>query len=66
MNPSNKLLSDIIAYRTYARYLPHAEKRETIEQSINRSLDMHIKKFGGLGKGLSGDIIKDFEKKKKI
>ena len=56
MNLSNKLLSDIVAFRTYAKFLPHAARRESLEETINRCMNMHLDRFPKLSK----DIIKAF------
>jgi ribonucleotide reductase class II len=56
MNPSNKLLSDLIAFRTYAKYIPHLQRRETFEETVNRCMIMHLEKFPNL----SRDITKAF------
>lgn len=56
MNPSNKLLSDITAFRTYAKYLPPLKRREALEETINRDMNMHLNKFPKLSK----DIIRTF------
>jgi len=58
MNTSNKLLSDIVAFRTYAKHLPHFGRRETLEETINRNMHMHLQKFPKL----SRDIIKAFQR----
>jgi ribonucleoside-diphosphate reductase alpha chain len=58
MNPSNKLLSDITAFRTYAKYLPHLGRRESLEETINRNMTMHLERFPKL----SRDIIKAFQR----
>jgi len=58
MNPSNKLLSDITAFRTYARFLPHLGRREALEETINRTMQMHLERFPKL----SRDIIKSFQR----
>ena len=50
MNQSNKLLSDIVAFRTYAKYLPHIQRRESLEETINRSMHMDLDKFPKLSK----------------
>lgn len=54
----NKLLSDIVSFRTYARYLAHLGRRETLEETINRTMYMHLDKFPNL----SGDIVKAFQR----
>lgn len=58
MNSSNKLLSDIVAFRTYAKHLPHLGRREALEETINRCMTMHLDRFPKLSK----DIIKAFQK----
>lgn len=58
MNPSNKLLSDIVAFRTYAKYLPHVGRRESLAESINRNMTMHLDRFPKLSK----EIIKSYQK----
>lgn len=56
MNSSNKLLSDLVSFRTYAKHLTHQSRRETLEETINRCAIMHLDKFPKLSK----DIMKAF------
>lgn len=56
MNKSNKLLSDIVAFRTYAKYLPHVGRRETLQETINRNMSMHLETFPSL----SNDLLKAY------
>jgi ribonucleoside-diphosphate reductase alpha chain len=56
LNLSNKLLSDITAFRTYAKYLAHIGRRETLAETINRDMIMHLQKFPKL----SNEITKSF------
>lgn len=58
MNYSNKLLSDIVAFRTYAKFLSHIGRRESLAESINRNMNMHLDRFPKL----SGDITKAYNK----
>lgn len=58
MEPSNKLLSDIIHYRTYAKYLPIQERREIFPETVNRVMQMHLERFPKLSK----EIVKAFQK----
>lgn len=58
MNSSNKLLSDVTAFRTYAKYLSHAGRRESLEETINRNMYMHLDRFPKLSK----DIVKAYTK----
>ena len=58
MNQSNKLLSEIVSFRTYAKHLPHEGRREVFEETLNRNLQMHLDKFPKL----SRDIVKAYQK----
>lgn len=58
MDIKNKLLSDIVAYRTYAKHLPHLGRRESLSETINRNMSMHLDKFPKL----SHDIIKAYQR----
>ena len=57
MNKSNRLLSDIVAYRTYAKHLTAFNRRESLEETLNRNLTMYLEKYPKL----SRDIIKAFK-----
>lgn len=57
MHPSNKLLSDIISFRTYAKHISHLGRRETLEETINRNMTMHLDNFPKL----SRDIVKAYD-----
>jgi ribonucleoside-triphosphate reductase len=57
MNKSNRLLAELVAYRTYAKYLSHASRRESLAETINRNMTMHLDKFPTL----SRDIIKAYK-----
>ena len=39
------ILSDIIIYMKYAKFLPNKKRRETWEEIIDRNKQMHLKKF---------------------
>jgi ribonucleoside-triphosphate reductase (thioredoxin) len=45
MNLSSQILSDIIAYMKYAKYIPENKRRELWEEIVDRDINMHIKKF---------------------
>lgn len=60
MNKSNRFLSNSVSFRTYSKYLSHLSRRESLEETINRNMQMHLEKFGSLSKSLSKDIIKTF------
>lgn len=57
MQDPNKLLSDIVAFRTYAKYIPHLMRRESLEETISRTMKMHLDKFPKL----SRDIVWAFK-----
>lgn len=57
MNKSNRLLSELVSYRTYAKHLSHLNRRETLAETINRNMMMHLDKFPNL----SRDIIKAYK-----
>lgn len=57
MNKSNKFLSELVAYRTYAKHLSAFNRRESLEETINRNLSMYLEKYPKL----SRDIIKAFK-----
>ena len=45
---SRKILSDIVVYSKYARYVPNAKRRETWEETVLRNAEMHATKFPAL------------------
>lgn len=57
MNKSNKFLSELVAYRTYAKHLTAFNRRESLEETLNRNLTMYLEKYPKL----SRDIIKAFK-----
>jgi ribonucleoside-triphosphate reductase len=58
LNSSNKLLSDITAFRTYSKYIGHLARRESLEETISRNMQMHLDKFPKLAK----DIVKSYQR----
>lgn len=56
MNLSNELLSSVTAFRTYAKYIPHLQRRESLEETINRSMQMDLEMFPKLSK----EIVKAY------
>jgi ribonucleoside-triphosphate reductase len=58
MNKSNRLLSDIVAYRTYAKHIQHLGRRESLDETINRNMNMHLDKYPKL----SHDIMKAYQR----
>ena len=45
MDISQKILSDIVVFNKYAKYIPELHRRETWEEICDRNMQMHIKRF---------------------
>jgi len=45
MELSSEILSRIVVYTKYARYLPEMKRRETWDEIIDRNIAMHIRKY---------------------
>ena len=45
MDISQKILSDIVVYNKYAKYIPTKQRRETCEELVTRNKEMHQEKF---------------------
>lgn len=54
---SDKLISDTVSYRTYAKFISHLGRRESLAETINRNMTMHLDRFPKL----SRDIIKSYQ-----
>ena len=48
MNISQEILSDIVVYNKYAKYLPTKQRRETWKELVTRNKKMHQAKFPNL------------------
>jgi ribonucleoside-triphosphate reductase len=48
MNITQEILSDIVVYNKYAKYIPKKQRRETWEELVTRNKEMHQKKFPDL------------------
>ena len=42
---SDKILSDIIVFSKYSRWIPELKRRETWDEVVERNKAMHLKKF---------------------
>jgi ribonucleotide reductase class II len=62
VNKSNLLLSEIVAYRTYAKHLSHVNRRETLEETLNRNLGMFLDRYPKLSRDIlkAGKQLHDF------
>lgn len=45
MNKTQQLLSDVVVYNKYAKYIPELKRRETWEEIVQRYVDMMVKKY---------------------
>jgi ribonucleoside-triphosphate reductase len=45
MSVADKLLSDLVVYRTYAKFMPEQNRRESLNEAIERNMQMHMNKF---------------------
>ena len=45
MNITQEILSDIVVYNKYAKYLPTEQRRETWDELVTRNKEMHQGKF---------------------
>ena len=48
MDRNTKILSDIVIWSKYAKYLPELNRRETWDEIVTRNKQMHLKKFPAL------------------
>jgi ribonucleoside-diphosphate reductase alpha chain len=63
MELSAKILSDLIIFSKYARYLEELKRRETWEEIVQRNMNMHIKKFPFLEEEIKENYKLVLEKK---
>ena len=64
VNP-NKILSDVIVFSKYARYLSEIQRRETWDEIVMRNMDMHLGRYPYL-RGEIIDVYKNFVLPKKV
>lgn len=50
MESTHKVLSDVVVWSKYAKYLESKQRRETWEEIVTRNMEMHIRKFPQLEK----------------
>lgn len=59
MDISQVILSDIVHYMKYAKYIPTLKRRELYSETVNRVMNMHLKKFKN-NKDITNKIINVF------
>ena len=65
MTNENEVLSKVVTYMKYAKYIPGKQRRETWEELVQRNIDMHVKKYPHLEKEINS-VYKDFVLTKKV
>ena len=45
MDISQKILSDVVIFNKYAKFIPELNRRETWEEICERNMAMHIRKY---------------------
>jgi hypothetical protein len=63
MNKEHEILSDIIVWMKYAKFIPELNRRETWEELVTRNMNMHIEKFPQLEGMIQSHYRLVFEKK---
>ena len=61
MNITQEILSDIVVYNKYAKYLPTKQRRETWKELVTRNKEMHQAKFPKLNEEIEEvyDLVYD-------
>lgn len=65
MDKSQKILSDIVVFNKYSKFIPEINRRETWEEICERNMVMHIRKFPQLKEEIK-QVYKDFVFTKKV
>ena len=63
MEINHEILSDIVVWNKYAKYLKENQRRETWSEIVTRNMEMHIRKFPNLEKLIRTNYELVFEKK---
>lgn len=65
MDVSQKILSDVVVFQKYAKFIPEINRRETWEEICERNMVMHIRKFPQLKEEIK-KVYKEFVYTKKV
>lgn len=65
MDISQKILSDVIVFQKYAKFIPELNRRETWEEICERNMAMHIRKYPQLKEEIK-KMYKEFVYTKKV
>lgn len=65
MDKSQEILSDIVVWAKYAKYVPELKRRETWEEIIERNMAMHVRKYPQLREEIKR-VYREFVFTKKV
>lgn len=65
MTKENEILSKVVTYMKYAKYMPEKSRRETWEELVQRNIDMHVKKYPQLKKDIE-EVYRDYVLTKRV
>ena len=65
MDISQQILSDVVIFNKYARYIPEISRRETWAELCERNMAMHLRKYPQLNSEIK-TVYKDFVLQKKV
>jgi ribonucleoside-triphosphate reductase (thioredoxin) len=63
MELNHEILSDIVVWSKYAKYIDTKQRRETWEEIVTRNMEMHIRKFPNLEQLIRTNYQLVYEKK---
>ena len=63
MELNHEILSDIVVWSKYAKYIDSKQRRETWEEIVTRNMEMHIRKFPNLEQLIRTNYQLVYEKK---
>jgi ribonucleoside-triphosphate reductase len=62
---SVSIMSDLVVYQKYAKFVPQINRRETWEEIVERNMSMHIKRYPALRAEIQ-QVFKEFVVTKKV
>lgn len=65
MDKSQKILSDVVVWSKYAKYIPELKRRETFDELVDRNVSMHVRKYPQLKKEIQ-TVYNEFVRTKKV
>jgi ribonucleoside-diphosphate reductase alpha chain len=65
LDKSQEILSQVVIFQKYAKYIPELKRRETWEELVERNIAMHVRKFPQLKDEIQ-HVYKEFVLPKKV